>query len=103
MDQRTPPELTTPSPIFHTTSTGRRLSSQQFLLASLPYTLDLQSYTRAFVDGPRNIEPWSSDEDAPELTPPLLTTNGRMFDLSTDLMGFDPLHGTSLGVLDLDS
>ncbi|GFY31453.1 hypothetical protein TNCV_4990121 [Trichonephila clavipes] len=25
--------------------------------------VQLLSYTRAFVDGPRNFEPWSSDED----------------------------------------
>ncbi|GFW51022.1 uncharacterized protein TNCV_3593041 [Trichonephila clavipes] len=32
------------------------------------------SYTRAFGDGPRNFEPWSSDVETPELAPPLLTT-----------------------------
>ncbi|GFT54741.1 uncharacterized protein TNCV_5001161 [Trichonephila clavipes] len=31
-------------------------------------------YTRAFGDGPRNFEPWSSDADDTELAPPLLTT-----------------------------
>ncbi|GFW15661.1 uncharacterized protein TNCV_3581591 [Trichonephila clavipes] len=31
-------------------------------------------YTRAFGDGPRNFEPWSSDVLTLELAPPLLTT-----------------------------
>ncbi|GFU67067.1 hypothetical protein TNCV_4969161 [Trichonephila clavipes] len=26
-------------------------------------SLRVQSYTRAFGDGPRNFEPWSNDED----------------------------------------
>ncbi|GFU78958.1 hypothetical protein TNCV_307991 [Trichonephila clavipes] len=44
------------------------LTSRKLLLPQL------KSYTRAFGDGPRNFEPWSSDVDAPELAPPLLTT-----------------------------
>ncbi|GFX43678.1 uncharacterized protein TNCV_511271 [Trichonephila clavipes] len=31
-------------------------------------------YTRAFGDGPRNFEPWSSDVPTPELASSLLTT-----------------------------
>ncbi|GFU57261.1 hypothetical protein TNCV_3634511 [Trichonephila clavipes] len=38
------------------TCSGRRL--QQYDLAN-----HRQSYTRAFGDGPRNFEPWSSDVD----------------------------------------
>ncbi|GFV61882.1 hypothetical protein TNCV_4106861 [Trichonephila clavipes] len=35
----------------------------------------LGNYTRAFGDGPRNFEPWSSDvDDTCELASPLLTT-----------------------------
>ncbi|GFU92717.1 hypothetical protein TNCV_2892261 [Trichonephila clavipes] len=30
---------------------------------SLPGYVSWRSYTRAFGDGPRNFEPWSSDED----------------------------------------
>ncbi|GFW67176.1 hypothetical protein TNCV_4031881 [Trichonephila clavipes] len=32
------------------------------------------NYMSAFDDGPRNLEPWSSDEATHELAPPLLTT-----------------------------
>ncbi|GFW31585.1 hypothetical protein TNCV_4420181 [Trichonephila clavipes] len=31
--------------------------------------LVVTSYTRAFGDGPRNFEPWSSDVNEPELAP----------------------------------
>ncbi|GFX19685.1 hypothetical protein TNCV_2075931 [Trichonephila clavipes] len=41
-------------------------------------------YSRAFGDGPRHFEPWSSDETTPELvSSPLLTTTPT-FELSTD-------------------
>ncbi|GFW19257.1 uncharacterized protein TNCV_255841 [Trichonephila clavipes] len=36
--------------------------------------LDLIRYTRAFGDGPRNFEPWSSDVEPWSSDPPLLTT-----------------------------
>ncbi|GFX17361.1 hypothetical protein TNCV_3553641 [Trichonephila clavipes] len=36
--------------------------------------LGVESYTRAFGDGPRNFEPWSSDEDDTGAITPLLTT-----------------------------
>ncbi|GFU01762.1 transposable element Tcb2 transposase [Trichonephila clavipes] len=42
--KRMTPELEPLSPNFHTTATGGRLSSRQILLASLPYTADLQRY-----------------------------------------------------------
>ncbi|GFV24521.1 hypothetical protein TNCV_814051 [Trichonephila clavipes] len=58
-------------------------------------------YTRAFGDGPRNCEPWSSDEDdtgAGTLSPNY-HTNGRTFELSTDLTYIAPLHGGSSAAL----
>ncbi|GFW92694.1 hypothetical protein TNCV_520101 [Trichonephila clavipes] len=39
-------------------------------------------YTRAFGDGPRNFEPWSSDVTTPELAPPLLTTTPHQREVS---------------------
>ncbi|GFW19654.1 hypothetical protein TNCV_1605451 [Trichonephila clavipes] len=38
------------------------------------------SYMRAFCDGPRHFEPWSSDEDDTELTPNyhITPTRGRL-------------------------
>ncbi|GFW43433.1 hypothetical protein TNCV_4612941 [Trichonephila clavipes] len=58
-------------------------------------------YTRAFGDGPRKFEPWSSDVDdtwAGSLSPNY-HTNGRTFPLSTDLACIAALHGGSLVVL----
>ncbi|GFY35220.1 hypothetical protein TNCV_5045941 [Trichonephila clavipes] len=45
------------------------------------FNVTLFSYTRAFGDGPRNFEPWSSDEDDTRAgTPsPNYHTNGRTF------------------------
>ncbi|GFY04332.1 hypothetical protein TNCV_4414201 [Trichonephila clavipes] len=61
------------------------------------------SYTRAFGDGPRHFEPWSSDGDDTLAGTPLFKlphhTNGRTFDLSTDLKRIAALHGGSLVVL----
>ncbi|GFV11603.1 hypothetical protein TNCV_975931 [Trichonephila clavipes] len=47
----------------------------------------LFSYTRAFSDRPRHFEPWSIDEDDTwaDTTSPLVHTNGRTFEISTDL------------------
>ncbi|GFT17399.1 histone-lysine N-methyltransferase SETMAR [Trichonephila clavipes] len=65
------------------------------------------NYTRAFGDGPRHFETWSSDEDDTSAgAPPLLTTapqHGRTFELSTDLTCFAALHGGSLAVLGSNS
>ncbi|GFT23430.1 hypothetical protein TNCV_2016871 [Trichonephila clavipes] len=46
----------------------------------------------AFGDGLRNFEPWSSDVDD---TSPNYHTNGRAFQLSTDLTSIAALHGGS--------
>ncbi|GFU12993.1 RNase H domain-containing protein [Trichonephila clavipes] len=54
-------------------------------------------YTKAFGDGPRNFEPWSSDEDETCAgTPsPRYHTKPRMFEFSTNLTCIAPLHGGS--------
>ncbi|GFY11625.1 hypothetical protein TNCV_4230941 [Trichonephila clavipes] len=54
-----------------------------------------------FDNGPRYFEPWSSDvDDTGAGTPsPNYHTNGRMFQLSTDLTCIAALHGGSLVVL----
>ncbi|GFX08383.1 hypothetical protein TNCV_3268721 [Trichonephila clavipes] len=63
----------------------------------------LRNNSRAFGDGPRNFEPlWT----APELAPPSPNyhyTNGRAFELSTDLACIAPLHGGSSEVLGSNS
>ncbi|GFT26070.1 BED-type domain-containing protein [Trichonephila clavipes] len=58
------------------------------------------NYTRAFGDGSRNFEPWSNDvDDIRAGTPfPNYHTNGRTFQLSTDLACIAGLHGGSLVV-----
>ncbi|GFW93748.1 hypothetical protein TNCV_4542751 [Trichonephila clavipes] len=58
----------------------------------------IQSYMRAFGDGPRNFEPWSSDvDDTSAGTPsPNYHTNGRTSQLSTDLECITALRGGSL-------
>ncbi|GFX56226.1 hypothetical protein TNCV_1631551 [Trichonephila clavipes] len=61
----------------------------------------LFSYTRAFGDGQRNFEPWSAPELAPP--PPNYHTNGRKFQLSTDLTCIAALQGGSLEVLGSNS
>ncbi|GFV86672.1 hypothetical protein TNCV_4185251 [Trichonephila clavipes] len=55
------------------------------------------SYMRAFGDGLRNFEPWPSDEnDSRAGTPsPNYHTNGRMFQLSTDLTCIAAVHSGS--------
>ncbi|GFV63681.1 hypothetical protein TNCV_1962271 [Trichonephila clavipes] len=60
----------------------------------------LLSYMRAFGNGPRDFEPWSSNRTL-ELAPssPNYHTNGRVFELSTDLTCISHLHGGSLAVL----
>ncbi|GFU76612.1 uncharacterized protein TNCV_1272611 [Trichonephila clavipes] len=65
----------------------------------------LYSYTRAFGDRSHNFEPWSSDEDnnGVGITSPNYDTNGRTFELSTDLRCIAPLHGGSLVVLGVTS
>ncbi|GFW44780.1 hypothetical protein TNCV_4510941 [Trichonephila clavipes] len=62
-------------------------------------------YTRAFGDGPRNLEPWSSDVDDTRADTPSLNyhTNGRTFQLSTDLTCIAALHGGSSVVLGSNS
>ncbi|GFX55705.1 hypothetical protein TNCV_3427761 [Trichonephila clavipes] len=48
------------------------------------------SYTRAFGDSPRNFEGWSSDEDGIPSTN--YHTNGRTFEVTTDLTCAASLH-----------
>ncbi|GFT24316.1 hypothetical protein TNCV_3251891 [Trichonephila clavipes] len=71
--RRKTPELALLSPNYRTTPTGVpinehviltqpftgviRRPKQQYCTSGVPY------YTRAFGDGPRHSEPWSSDED----------------------------------------
>ncbi|GFV47423.1 hypothetical protein TNCV_4830791 [Trichonephila clavipes] len=63
------------------------------------------SYSRAFGDVPRNFEPWLSDEDEHELAPPSPNyhTNGRTFELSTNLMCIATLHGGLSAILGSNS
>ncbi|GFW82354.1 hypothetical protein TNCV_3818351 [Trichonephila clavipes] len=84
----------------------QRLRSHKLgLIDRLNINVALFSYTRAFGDRPRNFEPWSSDEDDTRAgTPsPNYHTNGRRFQLSTDLTCIAALHGGSLVVLGLNS
>ncbi|GFY03363.1 hypothetical protein TNCV_1173211 [Trichonephila clavipes] len=62
------------------------------------------SYSGIFGDGHLNFDPWSSDEDAPEIAPssPNYHTNGRTFELSTDLTCIAPLHGGSFSGTELE-
>ncbi|GFW61243.1 hypothetical protein TNCV_3377581 [Trichonephila clavipes] len=57
------------------------------------------AYTRAFGDGPRIFEPWSSDVDDIIFSPNYRTTPTGTFQLSTDLTCIAALHGGSLVVL----
>ncbi|GFU79035.1 hypothetical protein TNCV_548481 [Trichonephila clavipes] len=52
----------------------------------------LYSYTRAFGNGPHKFKPWSSDEDdnSAGIPSPNYNTNGRTFELSTDLRCIAP-------------
>ncbi|GFS79538.1 hypothetical protein TNCV_2370491 [Trichonephila clavipes] len=63
-------------------------------------------YTKASGDGSRNLEPLSSNEDDAYAGTPLSKllhhTNGRKFEISTDLMCIAPLHGGSSAVLGLE-
>ncbi|GFW34208.1 hypothetical protein TNCV_384241 [Trichonephila clavipes] len=63
----------------------------------------LYSYSRAFGDGPRNFEPWSSDEEdtwADTPSPKYPTTPKRGYLSSrTDLTCIAPLHDESSVVL----
>ncbi|GFX33062.1 hypothetical protein TNCV_5042301 [Trichonephila clavipes] len=79
--------------------------SQKFSSSWEPYTSLFFPYTRAFGDGPRNFEPWSSDVDDPWTgTPsPNYHTNGWTFHLSTDLTCIAALHGESLVVMGSNS
>ncbi|GFX24879.1 hypothetical protein TNCV_3451511 [Trichonephila clavipes] len=65
------------------------------------------SYSRVFGDGPRNFEPWTSQEDDTRDGIPSpnyhSTSNGKTFELSTDLICIDPLHGGSSEVPDSNS
>ncbi|GFX14484.1 uncharacterized protein TNCV_1616671 [Trichonephila clavipes] len=64
--------------------------------------LTVVNQVEGFCNGPRNFEPWSSDvDDTCELAPPSPNyhTNGRTFQLSTDLACIAALHGGSLVVL----
>ncbi|GFV77011.1 hypothetical protein TNCV_690811 [Trichonephila clavipes] len=66
----------------------------------------LTDYTKAFGKGPRNFEPWSTDEDDTRTrttSPNPHHTNGRSFELYTDLTCTAPLHGGSLLVLGSNS
>ncbi|GFV01776.1 hypothetical protein TNCV_2258371 [Trichonephila clavipes] len=59
-------------------------------------------YTRAFGDGPQFLNHGQVTWTTPELAPPspnYHTTNGRTFQLSTDLTCIAALHGGSLVVL----
>ncbi|GFS48195.1 hypothetical protein TNCV_2296051 [Trichonephila clavipes] len=57
----------------------------------------LFSYIRAFGDRPRNLEPWSSDEDdACAGTPPLLTTAPAGGRLSSGQIQTHDIPATSL-------
>ncbi|GFY33203.1 hypothetical protein TNCV_1240541 [Trichonephila clavipes] len=60
---------------------------------ALPQSFELSSssehYTRAFGDGPRHFEPWSSDVDEPVLASPLLTTTPHQRE---DVSAFDRFH-----------
>ncbi|GFW45698.1 hypothetical protein TNCV_3246351 [Trichonephila clavipes] len=57
----------------------------------------LFSYTRAFCDRPRNLEPWSSDEDDTSAgTPPLLTTTPVEELLSSQQIQTHDIPDTSL-------
>ncbi|GFT79116.1 hypothetical protein TNCV_3094711 [Trichonephila clavipes] len=70
---RTTAKLATPSLNFHAMPKGELRASTELTYISpstqrvfsatrlLPMTL--RPYSRAFGDGPRNFEPWSSDED----------------------------------------
>ncbi|GFX53752.1 uncharacterized protein TNCV_1596981 [Trichonephila clavipes] len=57
----------------------------------------LFNYIRAFGDEPHKFEPWLNDEGPHLSSHPLSLlanyTNGRTFELSTDLKGITPLHG----------
>ncbi|GFW31020.1 hypothetical protein TNCV_4522891 [Trichonephila clavipes] len=52
---RPTPELALPSPNYHTTPTGERLSSRQIYRASLPYTAGLECYWARTHDMPTTI------------------------------------------------
>ncbi|GFX12976.1 hypothetical protein TNCV_3659721 [Trichonephila clavipes] len=51
----TTPELSPPSPNYHSTSTGVRLSFRQILRTSFPYTAGLQWYWARTRDTPATI------------------------------------------------
>ncbi|GFV13536.1 uncharacterized protein TNCV_67391 [Trichonephila clavipes] len=59
-------------------------------------------YTRAFGDGPRHFDP-SDEDDTRAGTSPDYHTNGRTFELSTDLACIASLHGENLVVLGSNS
>ncbi|GFW01864.1 hypothetical protein TNCV_3028351 [Trichonephila clavipes] len=63
--------------------------------------------TRLSGDGSRNFAPFHGQvtRKIPELSPPSRNyySNGRTFQLSTDLMCFTPLHGRSSAVLGSNS
>ncbi|GFW07283.1 hypothetical protein TNCV_3694751 [Trichonephila clavipes] len=71
------------------------------LLIDMPGGKDPNRYRRAFGDGPRNFESWLSDvDDTRAASPsPNYHTNGRAFQLSTDLTCIAALHGGSSVVL----
>ncbi|GFW36104.1 hypothetical protein TNCV_4929671 [Trichonephila clavipes] len=52
-------------------------------------------FTRAFGDGPRNFEPWSSDDDDTSAGTPPHHTNGRSFESRYIQCALAPLHCAS--------
>ncbi|GFY02437.1 hypothetical protein TNCV_3503181 [Trichonephila clavipes] len=75
----------------------RIANSERLRSTGLTYS---RSHTRAFVNGPRNFETWSSEVNhtwarSPPPPFPNYHSNGRTFELRTDLSRIAPLHGGS--------